>query len=83
MIHKTYGTSDIVLAATLKMHGLQLERISMTSLPSGLKRGVFHFGEVDDQVLFDFDAGKFQVEPVSFNSEIRALNAAIKRAQQA
>jgi hypothetical protein len=81
MIHKSYGTSDIVLAATLKMHGCQLERISMTNLPSGLRRGVFHFADVTDEMLFDFDAGKFMVEPVSFNSEIRALNAAIKRVQ--
>lgn len=79
MIHSTYGTSDIVLAAALKMQGYSLDRISVTTLPSGLKRGVFHFVDVDDNNLFDFDAGKFLVEPIAFNSEIRALNAAIKR----
>ena len=79
MIHKTYGTSDIVLAASLKMNGQQLERISVTTLPSGTKRGVFHFADVDENDLFSFDAGKFMVEPIAFNSEIRALNSAIKR----
>jgi hypothetical protein len=75
----TYGTSDIVQAAALKMQGYSLERISITQLPSGLKRGVFHFADVKEEDLFAFDAGKFLVEPVAFNSEIRALNAALKR----
>lgn len=79
MKHETYGTSDIVLAATLKMHGVDLDRISITALPSGVKRGVFHFMNVEDTDLFAFDAGKFSVEPIAFNSEIRALNGAIKR----
>ncbi len=79
MIHKTYGTSDIVLAASLKMHGAQLLRISVTALPSGAKRGVFHFADIDEDLLFSFDAGLFLVEPIAFNSEIRALNASIRR----
>lgn len=74
-----YGTSDIVLAATLKMNGASLDHISITSLPSGAKRGVFHFVSVDDNDLVAFDAGRFSVEPIAFNSEVRALNAAIKR----
>ena len=77
---KAYGTSDIVLAAALRMQGATLERISITTLPSGAKRGVFHFADVDDADLIAFDSGKFMVEPVTFNSEVRALNAAIKRA---
>lgn len=79
MKHEIYGTSDIVLAATLKMIGCKLDHISMTALPSGAKRGVFHFQEVDEQDLISFDTGQFSVEPIAFNSEIRALNAAIKR----
>lgn len=74
-----YGTSDIVLAASLKMHGCTLERIAMTQLPSGLKRGVFYFVEVNQEDLFAFDADQFAVEPKAFNAEIRSLNAAIKR----
>lgn len=79
MKHETYGTSDIVLAATLKMHGAKLDHISITSLPSGAKRGVFHFQDVDDSDLIAFDSGRFSVEPIAFNSEVRALNAAIRR----
>lgn len=79
MKHEIYGTSDIVLAATLKMHGCPLDHISITALPSGAKRGVFHFREVDDADLIAFDTGQFSVEPIAFNSEIRALNGAIKR----
>lgn len=79
MKHETYGTSDIVLAATLKMNGVKLDHISITSLPSGAKRGVFHFIEVEDSDLIAFDSGRFTVEPIAFNSEVRALNAAIKR----
>jgi len=77
---KAYGTSDIVLAAALKMNGAKLQRISITNLPSGTKRGVFHFENVSDDDLIAFDSGQFLVEPVAFNSEIRALNVAIKRA---
>ena len=79
MIHSSYGTSDIVLAASLKMNGARLERIALTTLPSGTKRGVFYFCDVSSEDLNSFDAGRFMVEPIAFNSEIRALNAAIRR----
>lgn len=79
MITKDYGTSDIVLAATLKMHGVEFDRISVTKLPSGMRRGVFHFKNVSVDDLTAFDMGKFSVEPVAFNSEVRQLTAAVKR----
>lgn len=78
---KTYSTSDIVLAATLRCKGYSLERITIAKLPSGAQRGVFHFNDVDEQVLIEFDQQKILVEPIAYNTNVRSLNAAIKRLQ--
>ena len=75
MKHDEYQTSDIVLAAPLKYAGYRLTRISI----HGARRGIFHFADVDTQFLSDFDAGAVNVEPVAFNSDLRALNMSIRR----
>lgn len=75
MTHSEYQTSDITLAATLKYAGHRLNRISIV----GNKRGIFHFADVEEEFLENFDAGAINVEPVAFQSDLRALNMAIKR----
>jgi hypothetical protein len=67
-------TSDIVLAATLKINGYKLERIEKQG-----NRGIFCFADVDDSLLHDFDLGKSLVEPVAFNNAIKALTTAARR----
>jgi len=67
-------TSDIVLAAALKVKGYKLDRIEKEG-----NRGVFCFADVDDTALTDFDLGKTVVEPVSFNNTIKALTTATRR----
>ncbi len=67
-------TSDIVLAATLKVYGYKLDRIEKQG-----NRGIFCFSEVDEALLSDFDLGKSQVEPVAFNNSIKALTTAVRR----
>jgi len=67
-------SSDIVLAATLKIMGFKLDRIDKQG-----NRGIFCFSDVEDSVLSDFDLGKSLVEPVAFNNAIKALTTATRR----
>lgn len=67
-------TSDIVLAATLKVFNQQLDKIQKQG-----NRGIFCFSNVDEEILADFDLGKSLVEPVSFNNAIKALTTAVRR----
>ena len=67
-------TSDIVLAATLKVKGYRLDRISKDG-----KRGVFCFTDVDTEVLNEFNLGQALVEPVSLNNAVKALTTATKK----
>lgn len=67
-------TSDIVLAASLKIKGYKLDRIDKQG-----NRGIFCFSDVDESVLNEFDLGKCTVEPVSFNNAIKALTTATRR----
>lgn len=67
-------TSDIVLAATLKVKGYKLDKIEKHG-----NRGVFCFSDVDAETLTDFDLGKTLVEPNTFNNAIKALTTATRR----
>ena len=68
------STSDIVLAATLKIKGFTLRRIEKNG-----NKGVFIFEDVDSSVVKDYDLGKCLVEPVAFNNAIKALTTATRR----
>ena len=67
-------TTDIVLAATLKVKGYRLDRIEKTG-----NRGTFCFADVDTELTNEFDLGKALVEPVAFNNAIKALTTATRR----
>ena len=73
-MRKDFQTSDIVLAATLKVKGFRLDRIEKEG-----KRGIFCFSDVDTEVLNEFNLGQSQVEPVSLNNAVKALTTATKR----
>ncbi len=74
MTKRHIETSDIVLAASLKVKGYKLDRIEKQG-----NRGVFCFADVDESVLTEFDLGKALVEPISFNNAIKALTTATRR----
>jgi hypothetical protein len=74
MSKKTIETQDIVLAATLKVLGYKLETIEKVG-----NKGIFFFQEVDESVVNDYDLGNLLVEPVAFNSAIKALTTASRR----
>ena len=74
MAKKTIETQDIVLAATLKVLGYRLDTIEKIG-----NKGIFFFNDVEDSVVNDYDLGNLKVEPVSFNSAIKALTTASRR----
>lgn len=67
-------TSDIVLAAMLKVKGQKLERIEKQG-----NRGIFCFSDVATVLLTEFDLGNSLVEPVALNNAIKALTTATRR----
>lgn len=74
MTLKQINTQDIVLAATLKVLGFNLNRIEKMG-----NKGTFIFDDVDEKVITDYDLGNLRVEPVAFNSSIKALTTATRR----
>lgn len=74
MSKKKIETQDIVLAAALKVLGYRMDTIEKIG-----NKGIFFFNEVDEAVLIDYDLGNIRVEPVSFNSAIKALTTASRR----
>ena len=69
-----YKTSDIVLAASLKVSGYELDSIELTG-----NKGIFVFTRVSKEFLLDYDLGKVQVEPVIFNNTIKQLTTSVRR----
>lgn len=74
MAVKTIETQDIVLAATLKVLGFRLDTIEKIG-----NKGIFFFSDVSQQIVNDYDLGNLKVEPVAFNSAIKALTTASRR----
>jgi hypothetical protein len=74
MSKKTIETQDIVLAAALKVLGYRLDTIQKVG-----NKGIFLFSDVDEATVNDYDLGNLKVEPVSFNSAIKALTTASRR----
>ena len=71
---KNIETQDIVLAAALKVLGYRLDHLEKVG-----NKGIFFFSGVDETVVNDYDLGKLLVEPVAFNSAIKALTTASRR----
>ena len=69
-----FKTTDIILAACLKIQNFELVSITKSG-----NKGTFLFKDVDDSVITDFDLGKLCVEPVSFNNMIKQLTTSVRR----
>jgi hypothetical protein len=69
-----YKTQDIVLAATLKVHGYALADIEILQ-----RRGIFVFEDVDAEFINSYDLGRQTVEPVGFNNAIKSLTTSVRR----
>ena len=73
-MHSEYKTSDIVLAAFLRLSGCQMSGIEKQG-----QKGTFVFVNVDDALVVDYDLGLARVEPVSFNNTIKQLTTSVRR----
>lgn len=69
-----YKTSDIVLAAFLKLSGCQMSGIEKQG-----QKGTFVFDQVADHLITTYDLGKASVEPVAFNNAIKSLTTSVRR----
>ena len=69
-----FETSDIVLAAYLKVCGIRLEDIVRNG-----NKGTFIFHNVNEQIIEEYDLGSASVEPKSLNNEIKSLTTAARR----
>ena len=71
---KEYKTTDIVLAAYLKLNGYTMLRIEKQG-----QKGTFVFNDVAEDVLNAYDLGNGVVEPVTFNNAIKQLTTSVRR----
>jgi hypothetical protein len=69
-----YRTTDIVLAAYLKLSGCQ-----MTGIEKQGQKGTFVFTEVEERLINAYDLGNARVEPVAFNNAIKQLTTSVRR----
>lgn len=69
-----YKTSDIILAAYLRLNGFTMARIDKQG-----NKGTFVFEDVDDAVINTYDFGNAQVEPVAFNNMVKQLTTSVRR----
>lgn len=72
-----YRTSDIILAACLRLEGIQMTDIEVVG-----SKGTFVFEDVDDDVISQYDLGQVRVEPVAFNNMIKQLTTSVRRKTQ-
>ena len=70
----SFGTSDIVLAATLRALGHRLVNIEKNN-----NKGTFFFENISPEIITNYDFGKILVEPVAFNNAIKALTTSARR----
>jgi len=73
-INNEYRTSDIILAACLRVNGYE-----MTSIEKQGNKGVFIFTDVPEEFVLNYDLGKMLVEPVAFNNAIKQLTTSVRR----
>lgn len=70
-----YKTSDIVLAACLKVNGYELSTIEKMTMT----KGNFVFTNVPQSFIKQYDLGKVLVEPVAFNNAVKQLTTSARR----
>lgn len=74
----TYETSDLTLAAVLRVNEIPLDRIVLTEK----KRGVFCFTDVPYHLLEQYDLQQLTVEPFAFHQLIIKLSTAVRRLKE-
>lgn len=69
-----YRTTDIVLAAFLRLNGCDMKSIEKVG-----QKGTFVFDSTPETLLRAYDLGQGTVEPVAFNNMIKQLTTAVRR----
>lgn len=69
-----YRTSDIVLAASLKVKGYNLSSVELQG-----SKGIFVFEAVEQEFLDQFDLGQILVEPTTFHGAVKQLTTIVRR----
>ena len=69
-----YKTTDIVLAAFLRLNGC-----TMLGIEKQGSRGTFVFDALDEELIRTYDLCQALVEPVAFNNMIRQLTTSVRR----
>ena len=69
-----YKTTDIVLAACLKIFGYEMTNIEINGT-----KGTFCFAGVDEDFVRNYDLGVCRVEPIAFNNMIKQLTTSVRR----
>ena len=67
-------TTDIILAAALKVLGVKMSHIEKNG-----NKGTFVFDDVDPSIVDDYDLGNLRIEPITFNTAIKQLTTATRR----
>ena len=73
-MHKEFKTTDIILAAVLKINGHEMVEIIRNG-----NKGTFVFKDIPTQAITEFDLGKTLVEPIAFNTAIKQLTTSVRR----
>ncbi len=71
---ESFKTSDIVLAAVLRLSDIELIDIEIAG-----NKGTFIFTNISEDFLIQYDLGKASVEPVAFNNMIKQLTTSVRR----
>ena len=74
---KDYKTTDIILAAALRIEGFSMASIEVTG-----NKGTFVFDEVNEEFINQYELGQIRVEPVTFNNMIKQLTTSVRRMSQ-
>ena len=72
-----YKTSDIILAAVIRLDGYPLVTIETQG-----NKGTFVFEDIDECIIQAYDLGQCSVEPVAFNGMIKQLTTSVRRMTQ-
>ncbi len=71
---ESFRTTDIILAAVLRLSDIELIDIELTG-----NKGTFVFVNVSNEFISRYDLGKCAVEPVAFNNTIKQLTTSVRR----
>jgi len=73
-MHTEFTTTDIILAAFIKLSGHELTKITKKG-----SLGTFIFRDVSAALIEQFHLGNGLVEPIAFNNTVKFLTTAVRR----